>query len=163
MSAEITRNSVVTLRYTVHDGAGELIDDGAEPLVYLHGGYGGVFFRLEEILHGRKQGEKLKAHLQPDDAFGEYDESLVHIEDIASFPENIEVGMSLERIGESGEDDEVFEITDIADNKVVIDGNHPLAGHSLVFDIEIVAIRPATASEIELGQVEAADSDAEKS
>lgn len=150
MPAEIVKNTVVTLKYTVHDGSGELIDDGSEPLVYLHGGYDGIFPKLEETLHGRKQGEQLTVRLQPHEAFGDYDEELVLLEDIDQFPEDIEVGMSIERIGD--EEDELFYITDIADDKVVIDGNHPLAGRMLVFEITVDAVRPATEAELEAGE-----------
>ena len=150
MTAEIVKNTVVTLKYTVRDGGGELIDDGSEPLVYLHGGYDGIFPKLEETLHGRKQGEQLTVRQQPHEAFGDYDEELVLLEDIDQFPEDIEVGMGIERIGD--EEDELFYITDIADDKVVIDGNHPLAGRMLVFEITVDTVRPATEAELEAGE-----------
>ena len=71
--------------------------------------------------------------LQPEDAFGEYDAELVMIEPRDIFPENIEVGMQFERAAEEGDEDELYTITDIADDKVVVDGNHPLAGMALSF------------------------------
>lgn len=150
---EIIKNTVVTLDYTVRDPEGNVVDDGAQPLVYLHGGYDGIFPLLEERLHGLKVGEKLNVKLQPDDAFGEYDESLVLMEDRELFPDNIEVGMAFERVGEEGEDDMIFRVTDIADDKVVVDGNHPLAGTSLVFDVTVKDVRPASAEEITHGHV----------
>lgn len=150
---QIIKNTVVTLDYTVRDPEGNVVDDGAQPLVYLHGGYDGIFPLLEEKLHGLKVGEKLNVKLQPDDAFGEYDESLVLMEDRELFPDNIEVGMAFERVGEEGEDDMIFRVTDIADNKVVVDGNHPLAGTSLVFDVTVKDVRPASAEEITHGHV----------
>ncbi len=153
---QVVKNSVVTLRYTVRDPDGNLIDDGHHPIVYLHGGYDGLFPRLEEALHERRLGEKLTVKLQPEEAFGEYDENLVFIEDIDLFPENVEVGMAFERVSEAGEEDVLYRITDIADGKVVIDGNHPLAGTALVFEIEIADIRPATAQEIAQGHPEGA-------
>lgn len=156
MPAEIVKNTVVTLKYTVRDGEGELIDDGHEPLVYLHGGYDGIFPKLEETLHGRKEGEQLTVRLQPHEAFGDYDEELVLLEDISQFPEDIEVGMSIERIGDEGEEDELYHITDIADGKVVIDGNHPLAGRLLVFDLTIDKVRPATEAELKAGEAHTA-------
>lgn len=150
---EILKNTVVTLDYNVRDPDGNVVDDGANPLVYLHGGYDAIFPLLEEKLHGMKVGEKLNIKLQPDDAFGEYDESLVLIEDRELFPADIEVGMAFERVGDDGEDDMVFRITDIADSKVVVDGNHPLAGVALVFDVTIREVRPATAEELSHGHV----------
>ena len=107
MQAQIVKDSVVTLKYTVSDADGNLIDDGSTPLVYLHGGYEGIFQLIEEALEGRKVGEQLTVRLQPEDAFGEYDEELVLLEDISQFPDNIEVGMAFERMAdEDDEDDE---------------------------------------------------------
>jgi len=153
---EIVKNTVVSLNYTVHDPDGNLVDDGANPLVYLHGGYDAVFPKLEEELHGKSVGDKLVVKLQPDDAFGEYDESLVMIEPADLFPDNIEIGMAFERVGEDGEEDMLFRVTDIADGKVVVDGNHPLAGTALVFDITVAEVRPATAEELAHGHVHGA-------
>jgi FKBP-type peptidyl-prolyl cis-trans isomerase SlyD len=150
---EIVKNTVVTLSYTVHDPDGKLVDDGAQPLVYLHGGYDGIFPLLEEQLHGKKLGDKLQIKLQPDDAFGDLDEELVMIEDAKLFPDNIEVGMAFERVGEDGEEDMIFRITDIADGKVVVDGNHPLAGMSLLFDVTVADVRQATLEELTHGHV----------
>ncbi len=153
MQPEIVKNSVVTLNYTVRDPDGQVIDDGQHPLVYLHGGYDGIFPLLEETLHGKKQGDTLQVKLQPEDAFGDYDEELILVEDAKLFPENIEVGMSFERVSEDGEDEILYRVTDIADGKVVVDGNHPLAGIALVFDITIAEVRPASAEEIAHGHV----------
>ncbi len=138
MQNEIVKNSVVTLKYTVRDPEGAVIDDGEHPLVYLHGGYDGIFPLLEEALHGKKVGEQLQVKLQPEDAF---------------FPDNIEIGMSFERVSEDGEEDMIYRITDIADGKVVVDGNHPLAGVALVFDVTVAEVRAASAEEITHGHV----------
>lgn len=154
---EIVKNTIVTLNYKVHDPEGNLVDDGEHPLVYLHGGYDGIFPVIEEKLHGMKTGDTVQVKLQPEDAFGDYDEQLVQVEDIKQFPDNIEVGMAFERVGEDGDEDMIFRITDIADNKVIVDGNHPLAGTALVFDITIAEVRTATAEEIEHGHVHGAD------
>lgn len=156
MQPEIVKNTVVTLNYTVRDPEGAIIDDGHHPLVYLHGGYDGIFPKLEETLHGKKQGETLQVKLQPDDAFGDYDESLILVEDAKLFPENIEVGMSFERVSDDGEEEIIYRVTDIADGKVVVDGNHPLAGVALVFDITVAEVRKATAEEISHGHVHGA-------
>jgi len=151
MQDQIVKNTVVTLDYTVHDADGNVIDDGAQPLVYLHGGYDGIFPLLEEKLQGKKVGEKLVVKLQPEDAFGDYDEELIRVENLSDFPENIEVGMAFERVTEDGEEDVLYRITDIADGKVVVDGNHPLAGQALVFDIRVAEVRPASAEELSHG------------
>ena len=117
----IARNMVVTLKYSVKDLDGTPIDEGAAPLVYLHGGYGGIFDRIEEELQGRAVGDALEVQLEPEDAFGEYDAELVAVESRQLFPENIEVGMQFERGAEDDEsEDGLFTITDIADDKVVV-------------------------------------------
>jgi FKBP-type peptidyl-prolyl cis-trans isomerase SlyD len=153
---EITKNTVVTLEYTVKDPEGSLIDDGHHPLVYLHGGYEGIFAVIEEALQGKKVGDNLKVKLLPEDAFGEFDEELVLVEDASMFPDNIEVGMSFERVAEEGEEEIVYRITDIADGKVVVDGNHPLAGTALIFDLTVKEVRAASAEEIGHGHVHGA-------
>ncbi len=150
---QIAKNTVVTLKYSVKDPDGNVVDDGHHPLVYLHGGYDGIFSAIEEALHGKNKGENLTLKLQPEDAFGDYDENMVLIEDRKLFPENIEVGMSFERVTEDGEDEILYRITDIADGKVVVDGNHPLAGVALIFDLTIDDVRDATAEELSHGHV----------
>ncbi len=150
----IARNTVVTLDYRVTDSDGNLVDEGANPIVYLHGGYGAIFDRIEEQLQGKKAGDKLVVKLEPEDAFGDYDAELVNIEARNLFPDNIEVGMQFER-GDDEDDTDggLYTITDIADDKVVVDGNHPLAGMSLVFDCTVSAVRVATAEEVSHGHV----------
>lgn len=150
---QIAKNSVVTLDYQVHDVEGNLIDEGNQALVYIHGGYDGIFPRIEEELHGKDVGAKLKLKLEPEEAFGEYDAELVNIEARNVFPEQIEVGMQFERSGEDDEEDLLFTITDIEGDKVVVDGNHPLAGMSLVFACTVVDVRQATAEELAHGHV----------
>ena len=150
----IAKNSVVTLEYRVTDSDGNLVDEGSAPMVYLHGGYDGIFPRIEESLHGKAVGDKLEVKLQPEDAFGEYDAQLVMIEPRSLFPENIEVGMQFERAAEDEDDeDALFTITDIAEGKVVVDGNHPLAGVALIFSCEVSNVRTASAEEISHGHI----------
>lgn len=147
---QISRNHVVTLRYQVTDKEGEVVDAGAEPLVYLHGGYGGLFDALEVVLQGMSVGEAFRVELTAEDAFGEYDEALVSVEPRDAFPKNIQVGTQVETEDETGEP-QFFTITAIEKNRVVVDGNHPLAGLDLVFAGTVAAVRPATEKEIAQG------------
>ena len=78
------------------------------------------------------------------------------MEDASLFPDNIEVGMSFERVGEDGEEDQIYRVTDIAEGKVVVDGNHPLAGIALVFEGTVAEVRAASAEEISHGHVHGA-------
>lgn len=146
---QVLKNTVVTLNYRVTDLQGQGVDEGEHPIVYLHGGYDGIFPLIEEKLQGKNVGDTLDVVLEPEDAFGEYDAELVIIEPRNLFPDNIEVGMQFERGSEDGDDDELFTITDIADDKVVVDGNHPLAGMSLRFVCTVTEVRPASAVELE--------------
>ncbi len=150
---QVAKDTVVTLRFRVTDPNGNLIDDGKEPLVYLHGGYDGIFSRIEEELHGREEGEELEVKLQPEEAFGEYDADLVHVEEASLFPEGIEVGMQFERATDDGEDEMIYTITEIEGDRVVVDGNHPLAGTALIFTCAIAEVRVATAEELTHGHV----------
>ena len=151
---QISKNTVVTLDYQVHDTEGNLIDAGAEPLMYVHGGYDGIFPTLEEALQGKEVGASLKLKLEPGEAFGEYDAALVNVEPRDLFPEQIEVGMQFERASEDDdEEDMLYTITEIEADKVVVDGNHPLAGMALVFDCTVAEVRLATKEELAHGHV----------
>ena len=151
---QIIKNTVVTLDYQVHDTEGNLIDAGAEPLVYVHGGYDGIFPTLEEALQGKEVGASLKLKLEPGEAFGEYDAALVNVEPRELFPEQIEVGMQFERASEDDEEEDMlYTITEIEADKVVVDGNHPLAGMALVFDCTVAEVRQATQEELAHGHV----------
>ncbi len=155
MNTQVAKNSVITLDYHVTDPDGEVVDEGREPIVYLHGGYDDIFPKIEEALQGKKVGESVQVKLQPDEAFGDYDASLVQIEQRKDFPEELQVGMQFEGGPEDGSEDDfvIYRVTDIADGKVVLDGNHPLAGMALVFTCTVTAVRPASADEIEHGHV----------
>jgi FKBP-type peptidyl-prolyl cis-trans isomerase SlyD len=154
---QIGKDTVVTLNYRVTDSDGNLVDDGSHPLIYLHGGYDGIFPRIEEALQGKDVGEALEVKLQPEDAFGEFDAELVVVEARSLFPDNIEVGMQFERATEDADDGELYTITDIADDKVVVDGNHPLAGMALVFSCTVADVRAASTDEVGHGHVHGGD------
>lgn len=151
MSTQVLRNTVVTLDYKVTDSDGNVVDEGHEPLVYLHGGYGDIFDRIEETLEGKNVGESVTIKLQPDEAYGDYDPELVQIEPASRLPKETKVGMQFEGAPEGADEDDIviYRVTDIADGKVVLDGNHPLAGMSLVFTCTVRDVRPATPEEIE--------------
>ena len=155
MTMQVAKNTVVTLDYNVTDPDGELVDAGQEPIVYLHGGYDDIFPMIEEAIHGRTVGESVVVKMQPDDAFGEYDAELIQIEPRSSLPKEIQVGMQFEGLPEGGDDDDIllYRVTEIADDKVVLDGNHPLAGMALVFTCTVTDVRPASREEIEHGHV----------
>ena len=159
MNRQVVRNTVVTLDYSVTDPDGELVDAGQEPLVYLHGGYDDIFPMIEEAVQEKRIGESVVVKMQPDDAFGEYDAELIQIEPRTDFPEELQVGMQFEGVPDSGDDDDIliYRVTEIADDKVVLDGNHPLAGMALIFTCTVTDVRPASAQEIEHGHIHEGD------
>jgi len=151
---QVTQDMVVKLKYELRNSEGELLEQTDEPLEYIHGGHHGMFPRIEEALEGKSAGESLEVYLQPAEAFGEYDDALVQIEPREKFPEDIEVGMRFEGgVEDGGEETVVYTVTDIADGKVVVDGNHPLAGMALRFHCTVESVRAATAEELEHGHV----------
>jgi len=111
------------------DSSGELLERVEEQISYLHGGYDGIFPLVEEALHGKKCGRKVQRHMQPDDAFGEYDHNLVEVEPRSSFPKEVAVGMQFEGAPEDSDDDDflLFTVVEVTDDEVTVDGNHPLA------------------------------------
>src|SRR5687768_12814814 len=152
----IGKDTVVALRYQLFDTDGQLIEQTDEPLEYLHGGYGGMFPAVEKALEGKNIGETCRVRLGPDDGFGDYDADLVHVEPRDKFPENVEVGMEFEGTGAESGDTVLYRVTDIADGKVVVDGNHPLAGQTLHIECTITSLRPASAEELSHGHVHGA-------
>jgi FKBP-type peptidyl-prolyl cis-trans isomerase SlyD len=148
---QIAQDTVVVLDVQLSDVHGNLIQQSAEAVQYLHGGYEGIFPLVEEALVGRSPGEKIEVRLEPEDAFGEYDAELVQLAERSQFPPELAIGMQFEQEGGPDNDLLIYTVTDIADDQVVLDGNHPLAGMALSFACTVVAVRDASAGEIERG------------
>jgi FKBP-type peptidyl-prolyl cis-trans isomerase SlyD len=154
---KIAQNTVVTVNYKLSDAQNNLIEDGAQPMVYLHGGYENTLPKIEEELDGKDVGYASTIQIEPEDAFGDYDPSLLKVEERNRLPEPLEVGMQFEGVAEgSDEEPTIFTVTEIADDKVVLDGNHPLAGMALRFDLSVIDVRAATEEEVAHGHVHGA-------
>lgn len=173
-SMKVQKNTIVSLKYRLTDAQGNLIEESAGPMVYLHGGYDGTFPKIEEAVDGHDIGYETTIQLEPADAFGDYDPELLKIEARTRFPEPLEVGMQFEGLLEDAEADSdvdeddalIYTVTDLAEDKVVLDGNHPLAGLALKFWLQISDVREATEEEVEEGHPKGAfgldvDGDAE--
>lgn len=150
---QVAKNTVVSLNYELSDADGKTIEKTDSPIEYLHGGYDGIFPLVEKALAGKGVGETCRVRLEPDEAFGEYDAGLVHLEPRDKFPDNIKVGMQFEGKGVESGTSLIYTVTDIAEDKVVVDGNHPLAGKALDFNCTIAGVRPATQEELSHGHV----------
>lgn len=148
---QVAKDTVVALSYELFDTDGNVIEKTNEPIEYLHGGYDGIFPLVERELDGKTAGDTCRVRLEPDDAFGEYDAELVHVETRDKFPENVAVGMQFEGRSNNSGETLVYTVTDIADDKVVVDGNHPLAGRALDFACTVSAVRSATDEEVRHG------------
>jgi FKBP-type peptidyl-prolyl cis-trans isomerase SlyD len=156
---KIAKNTVVTVNYKLSDAQNNLIEDGSQPMVYLHGGYENTLPKIEEELDGKDVGYASTIQIEPDDAFGDYDPALVKVEPRNRLPEPLEVGMQFEGMPDSEDEDSepmIFTVTDIADDKVVLDGNHPLAGMALRFELSVADVRAATDEEMAHGHVHGA-------
>lgn len=153
---QITKDTVVSLTYELLDSDGGTVEKTENPIEYLHGGYDGIFPLVEKALSGKAAGEACRVRLEPDDAFGDYNAELVHIEPRNKFPDDIKVGMQFEGRGAESGHSLIYTVTDIADDKVVVDGNHPLAGRTLEFSCTVTAVRAATSEEISHGHVHGA-------
>jgi FKBP-type peptidyl-prolyl cis-trans isomerase SlyD len=147
-------NTVVSLTFKLYDDRNALIEEAREPIAYLHGGYSGIFPRVEEALTGKKVGESISVTLEPTDAFGDYDAALVRMEAIDALPPDLATGGYV--VSEQGGEETVWRVTDIADGKAVLDANHELAGQRLRFEATVVDIRPATQEEVSHGHVHGA-------
>lgn len=152
---KIAKDTVVSLHYSLSDADGNHIDKSKQPMVYLHGGYGNTLPKIEAALDGKETGYSTTLDVEPSDAFGHYDEELVKIEPRNRLPEQLEVGMQFEGMVEGGDGSQrvIFTLTEFNDEQVTLDGNHPLAGVSLRFDLNVTDVRAATAEEISHGHV----------
>jgi FKBP-type peptidyl-prolyl cis-trans isomerase SlyD len=145
---KVTANTAVTLRYKVSDAVTlKLIDEGRDPMVYLHGGYDNTFPKIEAALDGQEVGFQTTLDLQPEDAFGARDESLVRTIPKSEFPPGVKVGGQLEGRNDRGEPQH-FTVMKIKGPQVILDGNHPLAGKALKFSVTVTGVRAATEEEI---------------
>ncbi len=153
---QITQDTVVTLQYELSDADGNLIEKADTPIEYLHGGYHGIFPEVEKVLEGKGVGDSCQVRLTPDDAFGDYDADLVHVESRDKFPGNVAVGMQFEGQGENSDEVIIYTVTEIADDTVVVDGNHPLAGQTLDFSCTVASVRAATNDEVSHGHAHGA-------
>lgn len=151
-SPNVAKDTVVTVKYKVSEAHGRLIEDAQHPLVYLHGGYENTLPKIEEALDGQAKGYKISLNLSVADAFGERDESLCRVIPRSEFPPGVKIGGQLQGQNDAGQP-QIYTVMKIKGPEVHLDGNHPLAGRALKFDLQILDVRPASAEEIAHGHV----------
>lgn len=154
---QIAERCVATFHYTLTDDAGAVIDSsqGREPLAYLHGA-GNIVPGLERALEGRGSGDRFNVDVAPEEGYGVRHEALVQTVPRAAFQgvDELEVGMQFQASSNAGPMTVV--ITALEGDEVTVDGNHPLAGQTLHFAIEVTEVRAATDDECEHGHVHGA-------
>jgi FKBP-type peptidyl-prolyl cis-trans isomerase SlyD len=150
----IFANTVVSITFELYDAEDALIEQTPEPIAYLHGGHSGIFPKVEEALNFKNVGDRVSVTLEPTDAFGDYDPQLIRMEALDRLPADVAVGGYL--VADENEEERVWRVTNIAEGKAVLDGNHELAGQRLRFEATVVDVRPATAEEISHGHVHGA-------
>lgn len=132
---KIQKNAMVSILMKLNDEDGNVIEENDE-IIYLHGGYGHLFKKLEEALEGKSVGDTFTVALTPAEAFGAFDEALISRELLSDLPEDVVVGMELD--GEM--DGVIYEVLEIDDTHALLDGNHPYAGVAIVASGNIVEI-----------------------
>ena len=153
---KITPQCVVALTWTLKDTLGEILDELDDPVEFLMGG-NDLLAKIEESLQGHAAGDKIDLHLEPEHAFGDYDESLVFLEPRGIFPAELEEGMSFDGAAlPSCASAEIpvtciYTVTEIYPEHVVLDGNHPLAGIAIRLNLAVEGVREASESEIGQG------------
>jgi len=151
---EVTPQCVVALTWTLKDTLGETLDVLDEPVEFLVGGKD-LLGKIEQALQGHEPGARVDLHLEPEDAFGDFNDQLVFLEPRTRFPQELEEGMTFEGLPEGSNPeaprDVLYTVTEIYPEHVVVDGNHPLAGIALRLHLKVEAVREATEDEIGAG------------
>lgn len=151
---QISKHKVVTIDYTLTDNQGKVIDSskGQEPLAYIHG-IGNIIPGLESALEGKQKGDALNVSVEPEQGYGVRNEELQQVISRDQFPnvDELQVGMQFRAEGPQG--DQIITITAMEGDDVTIDGNHPLAGVTLNFEVEVIGVRDAESEELDHGHV----------
>ncbi len=153
---EIKEQCVVALTWTLKDTLGEVLDVLDEPVEFLVGGRD-LLKKIEEALQGHEKGAKLNLHLEPEDAFGDFNDQLLFLEPRALFPADVEAGMTFEGASlpegcsATAPKDALYSVSEIYPDHIVLDGNHPLAGIALRIAIKVEDVREATEEEVGAG------------
>lgn len=148
---KVGKNKAVYVTYSIVDQSGAVYEQYDVPVGYVHGGNSPLFEKIERALTGAKVGDQVKVTLTPEEGFGEPDPNLTFTDDIGNVPPEFRrVGAEVEFQNEEGED-RLFRVSKIADGKLTVDANHPLAGQTVTFLVNVVSIRDASMDEVANG------------
>lgn len=146
---QIENFKFVEFTYTIKDNKGSLLEQIDIPVSYVHGADSGIIEKLEQALTGHKVGDRVSVTLTPEEGFGHHRPELTYTDNIENVPEQFRrVGAEVEMQNERGEV-KTFRVANIENGKLTVDGNHPLAGKTLKFTVEVRGIRVATPEEIQ--------------
>lgn len=151
MTEPIRKGMLVTISLVMADMTGTTLDETPpEGMVYLHG-QGDIFPKLEAALEGRFAGEGFSIHLEPEEAFGEYDAEAIRLVPIDNFArtEGLEPGTVVDEVPGEAQDGRTWRVTDVADGSVILEANHPLAGVGLQFAVRVLDVHEPSAEELE--------------
>ncbi len=151
---KIAQEKVVSIHYTLKNAEGSVLDSssGSDPLAYLHGA-GNIIPGLESALEGKEAGEKLAVTVEPGQGYGDRDERLVQDVPRAAFKDVQELAPGMQFQAQGPQGTRLVVVTQVAEEMVTVDANHPLAGQTLHFEVEVAEVRDATAEELEHGHV----------
>ena len=151
---EITSQCVVSLTWTLKDTLGQVLDESDEPTELLMGGKD-LLHKVEHALEGLFPGDTLDLHLEPKDAFGDFDESLIFLEPRDAFPASLEEGMAFEGLpqgcSKEAPQDKIYFVSEIYPEHVVLDANHPLSGIAIRLHLKVHSVREASVEEVGAG------------
>ena len=152
MQPQIESNKVVSLTYSILGEQGEILEQPDLPISYIHGGHSDLLEKIERALTGKTIGDEVSVALSPEEGFGPHDPDLTFADDLENVPEELRyVGAELKAQNASGEVMK-FVVSDIGDNQLTVDGNHPFAGKTVTFKVKVAEVRDATAEELSSGQ-----------
>ncbi|MEY3221061.1 MAG: peptidylprolyl isomerase [Pseudomonadota bacterium] len=148
----VSKNKVVFVTYALYDSNDQLFEKSDIPIGYIQGAEKGLFFKLEESLNGRVEGDKISVTLSPEEAFGKHRPDLTFTDDLKNVPPQFHrVGAQIDFQNDQG-DTKTFVVSKIENGKLTVDGNHPLAGQNVRFDLMIVEVRNPLPEEITMGE-----------
>jgi len=150
----MTKKLVYTLNYWLRNELGDVVDtsEGGEPMIFLQGGHN-VIPGIQKAVEGKKEGDRLEVVIPPELAYGQHDSKLVSVVSASIF-DGVDVilpGMKFQT--NTGQDAQIVKVVKVDGDQVIVDANHPLAGITMNFELEIIRLRAASESELQVGKV----------